>query len=72
MQTPRTHSLNGDNRVGGGGQDDKATGQAVGDGRVGTRETCRAWWGDTTFFFYYTTLNYNYFYWKNNQDGRNA
>lgn len=37
MQTPLTHSLNGDNRGGEGLEDDKATGQADGDDRFGTR-----------------------------------
>lgn len=37
MQTPLTHSLNGDNHGGGGLEDDKAPGQAGADGRVGTR-----------------------------------
>lgn len=67
MQTPLTHSLNGDS-VGvwggwsGGIEDDKATGQAGGDGRVGTRSVLWWWVGGYNPFFYYTTLSYNNFY----------
>lgn len=46
---------------GGGGwlEDDKATGQAGGEGRVGTRSVLWWWVGGYNPFFYYTTLSYN-------------